>query len=288
MAKTRSVLIFGVSGFVGTQLALHLRDQYKVYGCYHSHPVRIPGVSCFPMKIDDRDWVKRIAYLSRPDAIIYAAGSNDMNLAEADPRITESAHVGGPALVAEVADILQPKFIYLSNCLVFDGSRGNYKISDTVLPSTALGKSKVGGENYVRGRCMNWMILRSGPLMGRGNGIHLSFLDHLRMGLENGVRMEIPHHDLYNFLPIEHLKEAVSKVIEGAVRNKILHLGTLTKLSYYEFAKSYAEAFGYPSHLVAPAASEAQERDYSLNLTETIDLLKVKPLLLDQALDLLK
>ncbi len=288
MAKTRSVLIMGGSGFVGTQLALRLRDRYKVFACYYTQPIRIPGVSCVPMKVDDRDWAKRIAYNARPDAIIYAAGSNDMNRAEADPRVTESAHVGGPAVIADVADILQPKFIYLSNCLVFDGMKGNYHESDTVLPSTALGKAKVGGENFVKGRCINHMVLRSGPLIGRGNGFRLSFLDHLRIALEQGRRVELPHGDLYNFVPIGSLIDVLVKSIEGGLRNKTFHHGGLAKLTYYEFARQFAIRFGYSTDLISPLPAPTQKRDYSLNVTQSIQHLKAKALLLEECFDLVE
>ena len=163
-SSTRSVLIIGGSGFVGSHLALSMRDQFKVFLTYHSRPIKIPGVTSLPLAADNRNWAKRVAYTAKPDAVIFAAGNNNVLAAERDPRTTEHVHVGGPATVADVADILQPKFIYISNCYVFDGSRGNYHETDTVLPDMALGKSKLGGENFFcRQRCP---IRRSQHLVG--------------------------------------------------------------------------------------------------------------------------
>jgi len=113
VAKSRSVLIIGGSSFVGTHLALAMRDSFKVFATYHKHPIHIPGVTPLPLAADDREWAKRVVYLAKPDAVIFAAGSNSVAAAEADPRIAEHVHVGGPATVADVADILQPKFIFI-------------------------------------------------------------------------------------------------------------------------------------------------------------------------------
>jgi dTDP-4-dehydrorhamnose reductase len=284
---TRSVLIIGGSGFVGTHLALRMREQFKVFLTYHSRPIRIPGVTSLPLAADNRNWAKRIAYTAKPDAIIYAAGNNDVAWAETDPRMAEHIHVGGPATVADVADILQPKFIYLSNCFVFDGARGNYHETDTVLPSTALGKSKLGGENFIRGRSLNYMIVRSSPLIGRGNGLRLSFMDRVRIALSRGERIELPNTETFSFAPVQGLADFVVRIIEGGVRNRTLHFGGLTKLTHYEWALRFASRFKFDPSLIVPARASAPKRDYSLNSSQAIELLKIKPLLLEESLDLI-
>jgi dTDP-4-dehydrorhamnose reductase len=250
--------------------------------------VRIPGVTALPLAADNRNWAKRIAYTAKPDAIVYAAGSNDVARAEADPRMAEHIHVGGPATIADVADILQPKFIYLSNCFVFDGARGNYHETDTVLPNVALGKSKLGGENFIRGRSLNYMIVRSSPLIGRGNGLRQSFFDHIRLALDRGERFELPNQEQFSFAPVSGLCELVVRLIEGGVRNRVLHFGGLTKMTHYEWAVQFAQRFGYDPSLVVQSRANIPKRDYSLNSSQAIDLLKIKPLLLEESLDLIE
>jgi dTDP-4-dehydrorhamnose reductase len=273
-----------------------MRDRFKVFLTYHSRPIQIAGVTCLPMAVDNRNWTKRIAYTAKPDVIIYAAGSNSPALAEADPRTTEATHVGGPAVVADVSDILQPKFIYLSNCYVFDGGRGNYHETDTVLPSTALGKSKLGGENFIRGKSLNYVTVRSSPLIGRGNGLRPSFFDRLRMTLDRGGRLELPNHELYSFAPVSGLADMLVKLAESGVRNKTLHYGGLTKLTYYEWAIAFAKRFGYDAALISPSRDIFRKGsdgipfrgDYSLNSSAAIELLKLKPFLIEESFDLIE
>ena len=288
MARTRSVLIIGGSSAVGTHLALAMRENFKVFATYHKHPIKIPGVTSLPLAADDREWAKRVVYLAKPDAVIFAAGSNSVAAAEADPRIAEHVHVGGPATVADVADILQPKFIYLSNCFVFDGSKGNYHEEDTALPFINIGKSKMGGENFVRGRSMNYFIIRSSPLIGRGNGFRNSFFDQVRMALQKGERIELQNNDTHSFGLMSSLTELIIRAVESGVKNKLVHYGGLTKLTHYEWAVQFAKRFGFDPSLVVAARGGSVRKDYSLNSSEAVQLLKLKPLLLEESFNLIE
>ncbi len=313
MAHTRAVLIVGGSGFIGTHLALRLRDQFKVFATHLKHRINIPGVTSVPLDVDNKDWSKRVAYTCKPDVVIYACGFNNVKWAEDNTKDAEFVHTSGAGTLTNAADIFQPKFIYLSNCHVFDGSRGNYHETDTVLPATALGKAKLGGENFVRGRSLNYVIVRSSPLIGRGNGLSLSFLDRLRMALDRGERVELSTNEVHSYAHISGLVDLIARVADSGIRNKILHFGGLTKVNSLEWGRAFAERFGYDPKLVMEAqikvqaeeekAKQQQEqpnkkkafsapdlgnRDYSLNSSLAIEMLKVKPLLMEQCFDLIE
>jgi nucleoside-diphosphate-sugar epimerase len=64
--RTKAVLIIGGSGFIGTHLALKLRETYKVFLTYNTHPVLIPGTTPIPFNVEGRDWAKRLAYTTQP------------------------------------------------------------------------------------------------------------------------------------------------------------------------------------------------------------------------------
>lgn len=293
MARTKAVLIVGGSGFVGTHLALALRDTYKVYATYNRHPIQIPGVGCFPFHVADRNWAKRLVYNIQPEIVIYSAGSDDAEIVENDERTGDAVHTRGCGGVVGVTDIFQPKFILLSSSYVFDGSKGNYKEGDTLLPRTSLGKYKVAAENYLKGHSLNHVIIRSSPVFGRGNGKNLTFLDHLRLNLSRGSPMKVRDDETHSFGTIEGLVELIVRCMETGVKNKVLHYGGLTKLTQYEFAQEFARRFSYDEKLILPAEPGKTNKDglaldYSLNSTQAIKQLKVEPLLLEQGFDLLE
>jgi dTDP-4-dehydrorhamnose reductase len=290
---TKAVLIVGASGFIGTHLALRLRDEYRVFATYHKHAMQMPGVTYIPLDIANRNWIKRAVYTARPDFVIYLTGSGDPIWCEDQAKMAEFLHTGGVATISQAVDILQPKFIYLSSAYAFDGARGNYHETDTVLPDNVLGKSKLAGENIVRTK-LNYIVIRSSPLFGRGNGYRLSALDRLRITLQKGQRIELADNEVHSFAPVQGLVELIQRTLTSGIRNKTIHYGGLTKVSHYDFARLFAEHQGYDPRLVLRAARPQINGsavnlhwDYSLNSTLAADSFKIKPYLLEEAFELL-
>lgn len=285
---TKTVLIIGGSGFLGSLIALRLREGYKVFATHHEHRIRIPGVTFIPLHLANRNWSKQILAVTKPDVIIFAAGSNDPLWAEENMREAERIHVAGPGSVTMISES-QPKFIYLSSCYLFDGNRGNYHETDVVLPALTLGKLKLGGENFIRGKSVNYNIVRLCPLYGRGTGIRLSFLDRLRMQLDRKQRIELSGSELHAFAPASGAVDLIVRLVDGGPKNKILHYGGLTKVSYADFARKFAARFGYDSDLIVETKTRSSQLlDYSLNSTYVTQNLKVQPLLLEEGFDLIE
>ncbi len=293
MAK-KAVLILGGSGYVGAHLALALRDYYKVFATYHANAYAVPGTTFIPFSIDNKLWIKRILHTIQPETIIYLLGSNSIASVERKPRMAERLHSMGPGVMINPSEIVQPKFIYVSNPYVFDGAKGNYHESDTVLPSTVMGKIKVEGENVVKSKFLNYVIIRSSPLFGRGNGIGRSFFDRMRVALSLGQRYEATTHEVHSFGLVSGLAEMIHKIIDLGIRNKVLNYGGITKVSYLEFAMQFAKRFKFDPSLITVRKIGGKSKftedfvfDFSLNSTQTANLLKIKPLLLEESFDLI-
>jgi dTDP-4-dehydrorhamnose reductase len=246
--------------------------------------------------MDNRNWVKRVLITTRPDVVIYLAGKNDRKWAEQNIRTAELLHATGTATVTSMSDIAQPRMIYVSNSYVFDGSKGNYHESDIVLPDSVLGKMKLGGENIVKSKCLNYVILRTSPILGRGNGDNISFLDRLRMSLDRKLRFEVSNKELHSFTLTDSFCDLMVRLIESGVRNRVIHYGGLTKLSTFDLAKEFAKRFHYDPSLIAATnviqkkmgGNEEAQLDFSLNSTQAVETLKIKPLLLEESFDLIE
>jgi dTDP-4-dehydrorhamnose reductase len=294
MSLTKSVMVIGGSGFVGSHVVRRLREQFKVFATYRSHPIAMRGVTYFPLALENRQWAKRLLRALEPQAIIYCAGTNDLVWAENNPEQADNVHVSGVAALAEASSLIQSKFIFISNPYTFDGKRGNYHETDTALPYHSFGKMKLSGENYVRTKTLNWVAVRSSPLYGRGVPDHPSFLDQLRMKLDRGQTVELSNREIHSFAPVSGLADMLASLIEAPFKNKVLHYGGLTKLSYFEFGREFAKAFGFPENLVVQTQqspeqiAEREFEDYSVNSSQSIESLKIKPLLLQEGFDLLK
>lgn len=296
MSSTRSVLIIGGSGFVGSQLAIRMRDAFKVFVTYNSSPVRIPGVTSVPLNVSNRSWIKRVVGLAQPDVVYYVAGlaSSFYTMSKGQVGL-DGIHATGPANVLNFAEAFQPRFVFVSSSYVFDGSRGNYRETEIALPTSQLGKAKISGENFIRSRLIHSAIVRSSPVFGRSNGMNLSYLDKLRMKLDRGQTVSLDESEIHSFAPVTGLVDLLSELATAPVKNKTLHYGGLTKLSFCEFGRKFAARFGYDPKLVVPAPPPPKDTphaldryDYSLNSSSAVELLKLKPLLLEEGFDLLE
>jgi dTDP-4-dehydrorhamnose reductase len=285
MSLTKTVLVIGGSGFVGSHITARLKETYKVYATYRSHPIRLDGVTYLPMSLEDRLWTKKLIRWVEPQAIVYCAGNNSRRWAEKNPDMADLLHATGVATVAEACGILQSKIIYISNPYVFDGKKGNYHEAETARPYNEFGKLKLSGENYLRSKSLNWVTIRSGPLFGRGVPTHPTFLDSMRMKLDRGQAIELSKNELQSYAPIDGLTQMVQATIESNVKNKILHYCGLNKLSALQFAQQFIKHFSYQENLVSePKEDKSEKEDYSLNCSHSIDVMKIKPMLLSEGL----
>jgi len=286
VAYTKAVLIIGGSGFVGTHLALKLRENYRVYATYSTRPMTIPGVTFIPARAENSQWIRTLIYSFRPEYVIYAAGSPSLEFARKEPKIAEAVHTGGPVVVADAIGSVGSKFIFLSSCYTFDGSKGNYREAETLIPESALGKVKVGGENFVRSKSSNHVIIRSVPLIGRGNGHRPTFLDEWRIKLDRGEPLMLLSNELHSFTTVKALTDMIVRILESGARNTVFHFGGLDKLSWFSLGRLFAERFGYSPELIQSTV-DGPEVDYSLNSTRAVQQLKIKPLLLKESFDLI-
>lgn len=273
---------------------MKLSKNYKVFATYHSHNYSVPGTTYIPFSIDNKLWIKRILHIIQPDTIIYLLGSNHAGWVERKPRLAEHLHSIGPGNLVNSSEATQPRFIYISNPYVFDGVKGNYKENDILMPNSVMGRIKIEGENVVKSKFLNYVIIRSSPLFGRGNGIGRTFFDHLRMNLSTGQRFDASPNEVHSFGTVEGLAEMIHRIIDLGVRNKVLNYGGITKVSHFEFARRFAARFKLDPSLVVMKKPEAQSiysknlvLDYSLNSTPSVELLKIKPLLLEESFDLI-
>ena len=191
-----------------------------------------------------------------------------------------------------MSQIYQPRFIYLSTSRVFDGSRGNYRETDTLIAHDDLGRAKAAAENIVKGKSFSWNIIRMSELIGRGNGHRPTLLDTIRWHVAAGRRIELDHTILHGFADTIAFGQFMEKLIESGPRNRILHFGGGTKVTAYELGRAIATKFGLDPGRISPKLNSKQGRqelqDLSLNCSSVHEMLKIKPLLLEESLDLIQ
>ncbi len=103
-----TILITGGTGFLGTRLALALRDDYNVIlgardNKRNFQAKEMTGCEVIPLDVTNIESVRDVVVSTRPDIIVHAAATKFVDLAELQPMECVDVNVTGSQNVARVA-----------------------------------------------------------------------------------------------------------------------------------------------------------------------------------------
>ena len=99
------------------------------------------------LNILDVDSIKRYLKKNKPQYLIHAAAlSRPMNIHDKQISKSIDLNIIGTANIVKICSDFKIKLIYFSTGYVYEGSVGNYKETDPVLPVNNYAWSKLGGE----------------------------------------------------------------------------------------------------------------------------------------------
>ena len=142
------IVVTGGSGRFGREI-----QKYK-----SRHKIFFPKSS----ELDILNIKKIKNYLSKkkPKILIHLAGlSRPMNVHNTNIAKSIDLNIIGTANVTKICEKLNIKLIYVSTNYVYQGTKGNYKETDPLLPVNSYAWSKLGGEASVQ-LYKNSLILR--------------------------------------------------------------------------------------------------------------------------------
>ena len=86
-----------------------------------------------------------------PDVIFHCAAYTAVDKAETDREACEAVNVIGTQNIANAADVVKAKLVYISTDYVFDGTKdGVYEVDDKTNPINYYGLTKLKGEEIVK------------------------------------------------------------------------------------------------------------------------------------------
>lgn len=157
------VLITGASGQLGQELVREFNKGFQTLSTTTSE-----------LDVANQPQVREIITRAKPDVIINSAAYTDVEGCAKNPSKANLINGEGTKNLAEAADQVGAKLVYISTNEVFDGySLKPYTEEDKVNPINAYGKSKLLGEDYCRkiltGSCL---IIRTSWLYGPGSTVN--------------------------------------------------------------------------------------------------------------------
>lgn len=253
----KTILIFGVSSFVGSNLIELLKDEFRIIGTYHKTPVSIPGVTCIPCDVLKKDYVSNITARFRPDLTIYAVGLSSLKDCQLSPKLADALNSVGAVNCCQASERYGSKFIYISSGYVLSGDDTVYREGETPFPNTTYGSSLSSTEFYIQRSCLNYLILRCCPLYGRSyNPGHNNWFESLQASLAKGEPFLADDSVHTGFLDVQIMIRILKATLANNVTNRLFHVSSKDFMTRYDFAVLYAKIFRKDEGLIQRAGGK--------------------------------
>lgn len=135
----------------------------------HDLQCAFPGAECYGSELDitDQGKITRVIESVKPDVVINAAAYTDVDGCE--DNVEHAFNVNGEALehISNVCSSSGARLVHFSTDYVFDGTRKEYRESDTPSPINVYGRSKLMGEQNIIENMDDFMIIRTSWLFGK-------------------------------------------------------------------------------------------------------------------------
>ena len=248
-SNKKNILITGVSGLLGNNLAYYFRENSSVLGVYHTNPVSIDGIEVLGLDLTDYVSTRKMVSGFKPDVVIHCASRTDVDRMEHDREGAWQANVLTTRVILDALRDASVKFIHISTDSVYSGEKGPYKEESETKPCNFYGKTKLESEKLVMDY-PNALILRTN-IFGWNIQNKLSlgewFLDRLRHNKSMHGFSDVFFSPIYTFLLAEILEKCIEKDLAG-----IYNCGGGNLLSKYDFGCKIADLFGYDPVLIRP------------------------------------
>ena len=157
MKDKAPILLTGANGQVGYELTRLAAER----GC------ALMGLTRQQLDIGNAEAVEQIVSQIQPSLVINAAAYTAVDKAEQEVEAAMRANRQGPANLAATCQAHSIPLIHLSTDYVFDGNKsGAYHEEDPVAPTGVYGRSKWEGEEAVRARLRQHLIIRVSWVFG--------------------------------------------------------------------------------------------------------------------------
>jgi dTDP-4-dehydrorhamnose reductase len=294
--NNKKILITGANGLLGQKVCEMFRNEtshHLILTDLHTESFVTTGAEYFSMDITSKEAVKDAVRKYLPDVIINTAAYTDVDGCETDRELSWKVNVDAVKNFIIASRINSCKIVQISTDYVFDGRSGNYDEYSKPNPLNYYGKSKLAAENALISSGVDYTIVRTMILYGKGEKVKPNFALWLinKLGSNQSVRIVDDQFGMPTI--VDDLAWALVKIVNLDKRG-IYHVCGSEYLSRFEFAVKLSEVFGFDEDLILPVKTsdlnQAAERPMksSFVLLKSQTELGIKPLNVTEGLHLLK
>ncbi len=246
----RRILVPGVSGLLGINLAHELMHDFEIVGMDRGKLMNAP-FKIWKVDLLDAGVVDAVLDSVRPDWVINCAALANLEDCETNPSLARTLNTDLPKQMAKACKLRDISFAHISTDAVFDGTKeGFYTENDVPNPLGVYSQTKLDGEYKVMDENNNAMIAR------------VNFYGWSLSGKRSLA--EFFHHNLVNhksisgftdvtFCPmfVNHTARTLAKMLEKELSG-VYHLVGTQPISKYQFGVEIARKFGLNENDIQP------------------------------------
>ena len=241
------ILVTGVAGQLGFDIMRELTERGYT---------DVLGIDRDELDITDEIAVHKFIEEYNPDVIMHNAAWTAVDKAEEMQEICRNVNVHGTKYIAEIAEKIGAKLVYISTDYVFDGQGENYfEINDKKAPLSVYGKTKYEGELEAI-KCSKCFIVRISWVFGiNGNNFIKTMLRLAETKTELNVVCDQIGSPTYTY----DLSKLLCDMIETE-KYGIYHATNEGVCSWSDFAKKIFEIAGIKTMTVNPITTKEYQK----------------------------
>ena len=244
MKEKKTVVIFGASSFIGSNLCAYLRKDFRVIGTYHRNKYFCPGVLTIPCDVLAKEEVRLVMLAFKPDVAIYCVGNSNINYCSENEEVADALNTGGLVNVIDFSQRHKTQVCFISSAHVFSGDKENYTEIDIPDPSTTYGKTMASSEFFLQRNCLNYLIIRCCKIYGRSfNPEKPSWFDFMQQIFFERKTFSFDNRIKLGFLDVNFLAYSLKEILKKNPNNRMFQLSSQDSATFHEFAKMYANIF---------------------------------------------
>lgn len=235
------VLITGANGQLGKELVKKLAHHETVF-----------ATSRKDLDITNQMIVERKISQIKPDIIIHAAAYTAVDLSEIDKKTTFQVNALGAFHVANVAQKIGAKMIYISTDYVFSGDKSTpYNEDDSPNPLSTYGMSKWLGERLVRSTLQESYIVRTSWLYGHDG---TNFVKTMLKLAAQQKEVKVISDQIGSPTYTKDLVEIIYQLFDK--RAGVYHVSNSLSCSWYQFARAIFAEVGCDPTFIKPVTTK--------------------------------
>ncbi|MCJ7496615.1 MAG: dTDP-4-dehydrorhamnose reductase [candidate division Zixibacteria bacterium] len=283
------VLITGSNGLLGQKLVKTFSSDHQTTGIDLQIKSFIPeeNFTYQNLSIFQTENLAGFIYTLNPEVVINTAAYTDVDGCEDNKELAWETNVEGVKNLADLCRIMNAKLVQLSTDYIFDGKNGPYSEEDIPNPVGYYGLTKLESEKEIFERKIDFLIVRTNVLYGKGENLRPNFVLWLIQKLSNKEKVKIVTNQYNNPTLADNLASAIKEAIEKNISG-ILNIAGSEYLSRYDFALKVAKKFNFDKNLISPALTSELKQKAPRPFRGGLKIDKAKKLLKTELLDIEK